>query len=489
MHNDVYSFAINRLDVALELYFNGDWNGEEFLINTGINNIIEYFDKDDTINILKILLNIRLGTLNFNNKNNCYDIIWDFEQFGSKNRTELKCYDSFEVLYNGVWTDTTIRFDEEYSRGWYLDDIEYVVLDGIRVCHFYRCVEDITNDELDEYIDDEILDKHTNKQYKEIMKKLSNKHKSKNGGINMENNSQNPNNKDALKMEVTEVMREIVMDSFKNIGGKFFDFLCGGTQEQSASPILHDEHIPQKLHEELTGTPEIITSKDENLLKENFLNVVSGYLFIALQKYGYSEKDIRGILQQLDESIKNHNYYEAMQANESFQTKHFPVVIMGIIVPLEYNDTKISDLNYSSNITGSRITNALSSIGIVYIRDFYDKPNYANNLPQINRFGIGSVKEFKAALMRTIGQEKEISDLPLIIGGVVVPKKFHNRKVSNLNYASKASQTKIVKRLKEHNIKYLRDFYNEENKITKLGFSPNGRKSFLETLRKTIEVE
>jgi len=178
-----------------------------------------------------------------------------------------------------------------------------------------------------------------------------------------------------------------------------------------------------------------------------------------------------------------------------------PLVVLTLIIPAEYYDLKISALKYSNNIVGTRITNALKNLEIEYIKDFRDKPDLARSLNGVSRFGKGMQAEFLTALKRSIGStpidETPIDEPPkdenipvstvAKIAGIEIPAKFHGWKVEQLAFTSNVSKAKLCKKLKNKGITHIKDFFKPENsKISSLGFSANGVKSFKETIKRTI---
>jgi len=152
----------------------------------------------------------------------------------------------------------------------------------------------------------------------------------------------------------------------------------------------------------------IVEIEEPEELKGELLKTVSGYLQITLDEMGFTHNDIDPIVQRFNEIVESIDKTKALNAYKKLNPELYPLEIMGIPVPCEYIDLKIADLKYSNDLMKVRILNMLTRKGfraknIVYIKDFYDNLDVAENLYRLRGFGKGCYEEFISALKRTIG--------------------------------------------------------------------------------------
>ena len=114
--------------------------------------------------------------------------------------------------------------------------------------------------------------------------------------------------------------------------------------------------------------------------KKEYAEKFSKYAINALKKLGYSEKNIKFFLAELENQIKLDNFQKD-ESNPNKSSENIKQVIFeGIEIPTEYNISKIRDLferhglmKKEHNRMTQRICNALERKHIVYVKDLYGK--------------------------------------------------------------------------------------------------------------------
>jgi ribosomal protein S20 len=277
-----------------------------------------------------------------------------------------------------------------------------------------------------------------------------------------------------LKTEIKNALKEVLTEGFSS----FFDSLFRAETKARES------------------VPDVQTAAEiPVVLPENFLAIISGYLYMSIKELGYSIEDLRSIMQRVEHKINAHSFDDALTFYKKAETELLPLVVAGIIVPNEFVDLKISELKFNNSLLAVRITNVLLKNEITFIKNFRDKNV---DLLKVRNFGKLSLSEFKDALRRTVGElpyvsltpENKPADtysaLPLVIGGIEIPEQFLDFKITDLNFSSKISATKISNKLKKYNVSRLRDFLkNNAPKLDNI-LSYKGKISFIESLKRTV---
>ena len=132
--------------------------------------------------------------------------------------------------------------------------------------------------------------------------------------------------------------------------------------------------------------------------------IFSKYAVNALNKLGYSEKDIREFLLELENQIKINNNPDKLSEDDMRQ-----IIFEEIEIPVKYNLIKIRELfeqhefmKAENRYIAQRICNAFERKRIVYIKDLYGKTK--KDITDIKSIGEVSYEFFIHALTKIFSE-------------------------------------------------------------------------------------
>lgn len=300
-----------------------------------------------------------------------------------------------------------------------------------------------------------------------------------------------------IKSEIRSAFSEVIAESFTNIGVKLSTVLFGG-----AESAQHTTPTSGEVKETVIETP--LPPKDE------LVKIVTGFLYMAFGELKYERKDIIPVIQRIEKYMNNNDYDTALSVYDNAENEFLAAFertteavpsttsykIGGIEVPAKFYNFSIAQLHYENNFSGGKLTASLKKKGITHIRDFFKPEN--SNLGDV--LSVKGKKSFIQALERTIsdisvGENSSQSSTSTTaipkrdvyeINGVVIPESMLDKRISSLEFQSKTSRTKITKKIHEHRIIYLRDFFREDIPPLYKILSQGGKKSFLEVLKNSV---
>jgi len=141
------------------------------------------------------------------------------------------------------------------------------------------------------------------------------------------------------------------------------------------------------------------------------LTIYLGYSIMSLKKLGYSEKNIKEFLKEINNMIQFKSETEAIDTiNKFLDEAKRQVVFEGIKIPIEYNMMKIIELfdefgfmGKDNNYMGKKICRALYKENIIYMKDLYEKTK--EDITHIHVIGDISYKFFIYALQQISAQK------------------------------------------------------------------------------------
>jgi len=142
------------------------------------------------------------------------------------------------------------------------------------------------------------------------------------------------------------------------------------------------------------------------------MKIYEGYTVMTLKRLGYSDKNIKDFLIEIEELMKIKTDEDAIEIMETIKSINTvpdndtnQVIFEGINIPVEYNNEKISDLfeqygfmGKEYKYKGKKVSRALSKGGIIYIKDLYKKTK--KDIMYIHVIGEASYNFFIYALQQ-----------------------------------------------------------------------------------------
>ncbi|MCL2037267.1 MAG: hypothetical protein FWG83_07800 [Oscillospiraceae bacterium] len=319
-----------------------------------------------------------------------------------------------------------------------------------------------------------------------------------------------------LTNEVREIVKDVVISGVSSLLGNILTQAIPQpvqvvTAVPAAAPAVAPEVAPVE--------EAIVSAVSQDEPAEELLSLISGYVYLTLKDLDYPGKSVRSIMQKLEEKVSSVSRGKAVDAYGKSEDELFPIIVAGIVVPPEFHDIKIDDLKFVNPKMATRVKNTMTKARVRFIRDFRDKKV---DLDDIRNFGGGTLEELKAALRNTIGEGsaavapiasavkevKEKIEKPEKAEKVVaekadttkktkkttppakksknkfeIPANLLDRKIESLVYKNSISRTKMVKKLKNFGVEYVRDLNKEDVPSLTAIFSAKGKLSFLEVLK------